>query len=164
MLLLNAGHEATVNAAGSELRGRCSVVRQMHRRCAEASMLPAAVGGCCGTMHRCSSFHRYVLEDLEFGGFELRRGEMIGLLYGSGQRDGQAFDRADEFDIGRAPNRHLAFGAGVHFCLGAQLARLELSPVRNSLLRACRCCGSMASSRATGQDSSSAAQSLNIRW
>jgi len=79
-------------------------------------------------------FHRYVLEDMEYGGYELRRGEQIGLLYGSANRDSQAFDRPDEFDVARAPNRHLAFGAGVHFCLGAQLARLELEVLLGTLL------------------------------
>ena len=79
-------------------------------------------------------FHRYVLEDMEWSGYELRRGEMVGLLYGSANRDPRAFERPDEFDPGRMPNRHLAFGAGAHFCLGAQLARLELEALFSTLL------------------------------
>ena len=135
MLLLNAGHEATANAAGNGLWALLRHPEQMHRMRAEASMLPAAVDEMLRYDAPLQLFHRYVLEDLEFGGFELRRGEMIGLLYGSANRDSQAFDRADEFDVGRAPNRHLAFGAGVHFCLGAQLARLELEVLFETLLR-----------------------------
>ena len=135
MLLLNAGHEATANAAGNGLWALLRHPEQMHRLRAEASMLPAAVDEMLRYDAPLQLFHRYVLEDLEFGGFELRRGEMIGLLYGSANRDSQAFDRADEFDVGRAPNRHLAFGAGVHFCLGAQLARLELEVLFETLLR-----------------------------
>ena len=135
MLLLNAGHEATANAAGNGLWALLRHPEQMHRLRAEASMLPAAVDEMLRYDAPLQLFHRYVLENLEFGGFELRRGEMIGLLYGSANRDSQAFDRADEFDVGRAPNRHLAFGAGVHFCLGAQLARLELEVLFETLLR-----------------------------
>ena len=135
MLLLNAGHEATANAAGNGLWALLRHPEQMRRLRAEASMLPAAVDEMLRYDAPLQLFHRYVLEDLEFGGFELRRGEMIGLLYGSANRDSQAFDRADEFDVGRAPNRHLAFGAGVHFCLGAQLARLELEVLVETLLR-----------------------------
>ena len=79
-------------------------------------------------------FQRYVLEDLEYAGFRLRRGERVGLLYGSANRDPEAFELADAFDVARVPNRHLAFGAGVHFCLGAALARLELQLLFETLL------------------------------
>jgi cytochrome P450 len=60
---------------------------------------------------------------------------MIGLLYGSANRDPEVFPDADRFDIARAPNRHLAFGAATHFCLGAPLARLELRTLFRTLLR-----------------------------
>ena len=82
MLLLNAGHEATANAAGNGLWALLRHPEQMRRLRAEASMLPAAVDEMLRYDAPLQLFHRYVLEDLEFGGFELRRGEMIGLLYG----------------------------------------------------------------------------------
>lgn len=134
MLLLNAGHEATANAAGNGLWALLRHPEQMARLRADASLLPSAVDEMLRYDAPLQLFHRYVLEDLEYSGFQFRRGEMIGLLFGSANRDPQAFDRADQFDVGRAPNRHLAFGAGVHFCLGAQLARLELEVLFATLL------------------------------
>ena len=134
MLLLNAGHEATANAAGNGLWALFRNPDQLRRLRAEPS-LSAAVEEMLRYDAPLQLFHRYVLEDLEYAGFELHRGEMIGLLYGSANRESGVFDRADEFDVGRAPNRHLAFGAGVHFCLGAQLARLELEVLFETLLQ-----------------------------
>ena len=134
MLLLNAGHEATANAAGNGLWALFRNPDQLRRLRAEPS-LSAAVEEMLRYDAPLQLFHRYVLEDLEYAGFELHRGEMIGLLYGSANRDSGVFDRADEFDVGRAPNRHLAFGTGVHFCLGAQLARLELEVLFETLLQ-----------------------------
>ena len=134
MLLLNAGHEATANAAGNGLWALFRHPDQMVRLRENPTLLPSAVDEMLRYDAPLQLFHRYVLEDMEYGGFELRGGEQIGLLYGSANRDSQAFDRPDEFDVERAPNRHLAFGAGVHFCLGAQLARLELEVLFGTLL------------------------------
>ena len=134
MLLLNAGHEATANAAGNGLWALFSNPDQMVRLRENPRLLPSALDEMLRYDAPLQLFHRYVLEDMEYGGYELRRGEQIGLLYGSANRDSQAFDRPDEFDVERAPNRHLAFGAGVHFCLGAQLARLELEVLFGTLL------------------------------
>ncbi|HET6630416.1 MAG TPA: cytochrome P450 [Woeseiaceae bacterium] len=126
MLLLNAGHEATVNAA---CNGFLALLRHPPAMAALAAG-PALVGSAVEEMLRYDAplhlFHRFVLEDVEVGGVTVRRGEKVGLLYGSGNRDPQAFADPDRFDIGRLPNRHLSFGAATHFCLGAPLARLEL--------------------------------------
>lgn len=134
MLLLNAGHEATANAAGNGLWALLRHPDQLARLREDPALLPSAVDEMLRYDAPLQLFHRYVLEDMERGGVDLRRGEMVGLLYGSANRDHQAFDRADEFDVGRTPNRHLAFGAGTHFCLGAQLARLELEILFEMLL------------------------------
>jgi cytochrome P450 len=135
ILLLNAGHEATANAAGNGLWSLLRHPEQVARLRAAPSLMPLAVDEMLRYDAPLQLFHRYVLDDVEWGGCELRRGEMVGLLYGSANRDPRAFDRADEFDVGRAPNRHLAFGAGVHICLGAQLARLELEVLFETLLQ-----------------------------
>jgi cytochrome P450 len=79
-------------------------------------------------------FHRFAREEVMIAGHRLAAGEMVGLLYGSANRDPGMFDAPDTFEIGRRPNRHLAFGAATHFCLGATLARLELKSLMGSLL------------------------------
>ena len=71
-------------------------------------------------------FERYVLEDMEINGLQLKKGMEVALLYISGNRDERRFERADTLDLSRKDNPHLTFGLGTHYCLGAPLARLEL--------------------------------------
>jgi unspecific monooxygenase len=126
MLLLNAGHEATVHGLGNGVKALL-----------ESGLDPAAVFADAGAGEATVEellrfdaplhlFTRYALEDVEIGGVELRRGERIGLLLGAANRDPAVFARPDRLDPSRAPNPHVSFGAGIHFCLGAPLARLEL--------------------------------------
>jgi cytochrome P450 len=71
-------------------------------------------------------FERTALADVEIGGETIREGQRIAALLGSANRDPEVFEHADALDIGRDPNPHIAFGAGIHFCLGGPLARLEM--------------------------------------
>jgi cytochrome P450 len=80
-------------------------------------------------------FERWVLEDLEIGGVQVPRGAELGLLFGSANRDPAVFAEPDALEVGRDPNPHVSFGAGVHFCLGAALARLELQTSFGTVLR-----------------------------
>jgi hypothetical protein len=80
-------------------------------------------------------FKRWVREDLVYKGFQFKKGERAALLFGSANRDPQRFPRPAELDISRVDNPHLAFGAGIHYCLGAPLARLELAISLEALLR-----------------------------
>ncbi len=134
MLLLNAGHEATVNASGNGLLALLRHPVQLDSLRADSKLMPGAIEEMLRYESPLHMFHRYVLEDFSFAGVSLKRGETVGLLYGSANRDAGAFDKPDEFDIRRRPNRHLAFGAETHFCLGSQLARLELSTLFRVLL------------------------------
>jgi cytochrome P450 len=80
-------------------------------------------------------FERWVLEPVEIAGVDLPRGAEVALLFGSANRDGAAFESPDELDLGRDPNPYLSFGAGIHYCLGAPLAKLELGVAFATLLR-----------------------------
>ena len=88
------------------------------------------VASCVEEMLRFDSalqlFERTATEDVQIGGVVVEEGQKVAALLGAANRDPQVFGRADEFDPARDPNPHLAFGAGLHFCLGAPLARMEL--------------------------------------
>jgi cytochrome P450 len=121
VLLLNAGHEASVNAFGNGLTAMLARgLRPGHD-----------VTTCVEEMLRFDSplhlFERTATEDVGVGGVVVERGQKVAVLLGSANRDPAVFDRPDEFDVDRDPNPHLAFGVGVHFCLGAPLARMELA-------------------------------------
>lgn len=135
VLLLNAGHEATVNVTGN---GWWSLFRnpdQLARLRADQTLLPTAVEELMRWDTPLQMFERWVLDDLQIGGVPVPRGAELGLLFGSANRDPDAFDRPAFLDVGRTPNPHLSFGAGVHFCLGAALARLELQTSFGTVLR-----------------------------
>ncbi len=78
---------------------------------------------------------RYALEDVELGGTTIKKGQMVMILLGSALRDETAFDKAQVFDVRRNTNASIAFGHGAHYCLGANLARLELQVAVERFLR-----------------------------
>jgi cytochrome P450 len=135
ILLLNAGHESTINAAGNGLLALLQHPQQCEMLRADPGLAASAVEEMLRYDAPLQYFHRFVLEDMVYSGVSFRKGETLGLLYGAANRDPAAFDKPDVFDICRAPNKHLAFGRGRHFCLGAPLARLELEIIFASLLR-----------------------------
>jgi unspecific monooxygenase len=79
-------------------------------------------------------FERYALEDMEFNGYELKRGQEVALMYISGNRDEARFTNPNELDLTRKDNPLLTFGLGTHYCVGAPLARLELQTVFRIML------------------------------
>lgn len=136
VLLLNAGHEATVNTTSN---GWLTLFRHPAElaglRAAPEALLPTAVEELLRFDTPLQMFERWVLDDIEVGGTVIPRGSEVALLFGSAHRDPARFDRPDVLDLGRRENPHLAFGAGIHYCLGAPLARLELGASFGALLR-----------------------------
>ncbi|MET0999039.1 MAG: cytochrome P450 [Marmoricola sp.] len=120
VLLLNAGHEASVNVFGN---GLVALLSHGQRPGADPALTVEE-------MLRFDSalqlFERTATETVEVAGVRIEEGERIAALLGAANRDPAVFADADSFDPARDPNPHLAFGAGVHFCLGAPLARMEL--------------------------------------
>jgi cytochrome P450 len=127
ILLLNAGHEATIQAIGNGVKTLLEQKVDARHAFASESATLASVEELLRLDPPLHLFARYALEDVEFAGVRLRRGEKIGLLLGAANRDPERFPNPDVFDPTRAPNAHLSFGAGIHFCVGAPLARLELA-------------------------------------
>ncbi|GLW71266.1 cytochrome P450 [Kitasatospora phosalacinea] len=136
VLLLNAGHEATVNTTGNGWLALFRNPDQLARlRGAVDELLPTAVEELMRYDTPLQMFERWVLDDVEVGGTTVPRGAEVALLFGSANRDPARFTDPDRLDLGRTDNPHLSFGAGIHFCLGAPLARMELTESYGALLR-----------------------------
>ncbi|MFI7129131.1 cytochrome P450 [Nonomuraea sp. NPDC050153] len=134
VLLLNAGHEATVNVTGNGWWALFRNPSELARLRADRSLLPTAVEEVMRWDTPLQMFERWVLEDIEVHGVEIPRGSEVALLFGSANRDPAVFEDPDRLDVGRADNPHISFGAGIHFCLGAPLARIELMESYGALL------------------------------
>lgn len=127
VLLLNAGHEASVNTFGNGLHALLSAPDQLARITSGEVPVDVALEELLRFDAPLQMFERTATADVEIAGSHVRAGEVIWCLMGSANRDDAAFEHADRFDVGRDPNPHVGFGMGRHFCLGAPLARLELS-------------------------------------
>lgn len=127
VLLLNAGHEASVNAFGN---GMVEVLRRPDQSALLRNDPRALTETALEEFMRFDAplqlFERTATKDTELGGVEIAAGQKIAALIGSANRDPAIFENADEMNIARDPNPHIGFGAGIHFCLGAPLARLEM--------------------------------------
>ncbi|RST13109.1 cytochrome P450 [Streptomyces sp. WAC05374] len=135
VLLLNAGHEATVNAT---VGGWWTLFRhpdQLAALRAGQVEVSTAVEELLRYDTPLQLFERWVLDDIEIDGTTVPRGSEIALLFGSANRDGAAFDRPDALDLSRRDNPHISFSAGIHYCIGAPLARIELAASMTALLR-----------------------------
>jgi unspecific monooxygenase len=133
-LLLNAGHEATVNAT---LLGWWTLFRHPDRLKelrADPALVPSAVEELLRFQTPLPMFERWVLEPFELHGVRIPKGAELGLLFDSANHDPEVFDDPEELRLDRKPNPHLTFGAGIHFCLGAPLGRLELHTSFRALL------------------------------
>ncbi|MEU6756433.1 cytochrome P450 [Streptomyces sp. NPDC046685] len=136
VLLLNAGHEATVNTTVNgwwalfRNPGQLAALRERH----DPEKLSTAVDELMRYDTPLQMFERWVLDDIRIGDTAIPRGAEVALLFGSANRDPARFHEHDALDLGRADNPHLSFGAGIHYCLGAPLARRELEASFGALL------------------------------
>lgn len=135
ILLLVAGHETTVNLIGNGMLALLEHPDQMQQLRSNPSLIKPAVE----ELLRYASpidlaTERYAREDVALAGVTIPRGEMVFAGIASANRDEQHFTAADTLDITRTPNKHLTFGLGNHFCLGAALARMEGQIAINMLL------------------------------
>ena len=138
MLILMAGHGSTIDVLGSGMHALLRFPEQMARLRADHSLMPTAVQEMFRFESPLPFFDRYAAEEVEVGGISYPRGTRFGLLYGAANRDPAQFDNPDVFDVGRSPNRHLAFGGGAHFCLGNHLARLDMDVIFSTIFRTFR--------------------------
>ena len=138
MLILMAGHGSTIDVMGSGMHALLKHPDQQQRLRDDPGLINTAVQEMFRYESPLPFFHRYATEDCEVLGKTYPRGTKFGLLYGSANRDPARFDNADVFDVGRSPNRHIAFGRGAHLCLGNHLSRLDMEIAFVTLLKRCQ--------------------------
>ncbi|MER6276587.1 cytochrome P450 [Streptomyces sp900105245] len=134
VLLLNAGHEATVNAT---VNGWWALFRnpgQLAALRADHSLVPSAIEELMRYDTPLQLFERWVLDDIEIDGTVIPRGAEIAMLFGSANHDPGVFADPGRLDLTRADNPHISFSAGIHYCIGAPLARIELAASMTALL------------------------------
>jgi cytochrome P450 len=128
ILLLNAGHEASVNGFGNGLVAAYQFPQQWSLLQGNPDAITqTAIEEFLRFDAPLHFFERTATQDTEIGGVTIKAGQKIASLLGSANRDEEVFENADEMILSRDPNPHIGFGAGIHFCLGAPLARLEMS-------------------------------------
>lgn len=126
ILLLNAGHEATVNTLGNGFYGLLSSQKTSEQISEESSSMNDIVEELIRWDSPLQFFQRYVLEDTEIDDYKIPKGSKVAILLGSANRDSEVFDNPSELNFNRENKDHSSWGGGIHFCIGAHLARLEL--------------------------------------
>jgi unspecific monooxygenase len=135
VLLLNAGHEATVNAT---VNGWWALFRnpdQLAALRADHALVPSAVEELMRYDTPLQLFERWVLDEIEIDGTVIPRGAEIAMLFGSANHDPAVFTAPEKLDLTRGDNPHISFSAGIHYCIGAPLARIELAASMTALLQ-----------------------------
>ena len=134
VIIATAGHDTTSATIAGGLRALIENPDQLTRLTDNMDLLPLATEEMIRWETPVKEFMRTATEDTIVRGVPIAKGESVYLSYVSANRDEEVFDEPFRFDVGRDPNKHLAFGYGVHFCLGAALARMEISSFFSELL------------------------------
>ncbi|MCH6468410.1 cytochrome P450 [Sinomonas terrae] len=134
-LLLVAGNETTTNLLGNAVLTFLERPHLVERLQADADALPAAVEEVLRFRSPVQSMYRIAAQDVTLSGEQIPAGSRLVAWIGSANHDERQFHDPEAFDVARTPNRHLAFGQGIHFCLGAPLARLEARIALTALLK-----------------------------
>ncbi|MEV5841321.1 cytochrome P450 [Streptomyces sp. NPDC051985] len=134
VLLLNAGHEATVNATVGGWYALFRNPAQLAALRADHSLIPTAIEELMRYDTPLQLFERWVLDEIEIDGTTIPRGAEIAMLFGSANHDPAVFQDPDRLDLTRRDNPHISFSAGIHYCIGAPLARIELAASMTALL------------------------------
>ncbi|WP_416970516.1 cytochrome P450 [Streptomyces sp. 4F14] len=134
VLLLNAGHEATVNATVNGWNALFDNPDQLALLRADHSLIPGAVEELMRYDTPLQLFERWVLDDIEVDGVVIPRGAEVALLFGAANHDPAVFSAPERLDLRRTDNPHISFSAGIHYCIGAPLARMELVASLTALL------------------------------
>ncbi|GGJ49676.1 cytochrome P450 [Streptomyces brasiliensis] len=134
VLLLNAGHEATVNATVNGWWALFRNPEQLALLRADRSLVPTAVEELMRYDTPLQLFERWVLDEIEIDGVVIPRGAEVAMLFGSANHDPEVFREPGRLDLSREDNPHISFSAGIHYCIGAPLARIELAASMTALL------------------------------
>ncbi|MCP2627286.1 cytochrome P450 [Mycolicibacterium smegmatis] len=134
VIVASAGHDTTKDAISGGLHALIENPGELARLKADPGLMGTAVEEMIRWSTPVKEFMRTAAEDTEVRGVPIAKGESVYLAYVSGNRDEEVFTDPFRFDVGRDPNKHLAFGYGVHFCLGAALARMEMNSLFSELL------------------------------
>ncbi|MGV0652445.1 cytochrome P450 [Mycolicibacterium thermoresistibile] len=134
VIVATAGHDTTSHAISGGLRALIENPDQLERLKADPALMPTAVEEMIRWSTPVKEFMRTAAADTEVRGVPIKAGESVYLSYVSANFDEEVFDEPFRFDVGRDPNKHLSFGYGVHFCLGAALARMEINSFFTELL------------------------------
>ncbi|MDF3339288.1 cytochrome P450 [Mycolicibacterium septicum] len=134
VIVASAGHDTTKDAISGGLHALIENPDQLARLKAQPDLMGTAVEEMIRWSTPVKEFMRTATADTTVRGVPIAKGDSVYLAYVSGNRDEDIFDSPHRFDVGRDPNKHLAFGYGVHFCLGAALARMEMNSLFTELL------------------------------
>ncbi len=134
LIVATAGHDTTSATISGGMQALIENPDQLERLRDNLDLMPLATDEMIRWVTPVKEFMRTAAKDTSVRGIPIAEGESVLLSYVSGNRDEDVFDEPFRFDVGRDPNKHLAFGYGVHFCMGAALARMEVNSFFSELL------------------------------